>query len=398
MLGHRKWHKGGASVTSSSFQQNVKPIMDLSELRMSRDTDQQSIIWNEITAARRKLEEENQLLRDKLHEAQMANRLLRLKLKQQQAAWASSSSASSPAVSGGRGGIGNCHHNAINVERELKNIAREAGALSKVFPRQSRKDAFRNPAAPGKKRFQVSSVPKQETSSNRFEVFTTAPPEFSFTKHVPTPSADARSQPTSGSDKTPPTVISIPVASSPPEGRPSSSRELVVITPTAAAPAPVQLSRRRTPLNMSSIRRQHQQTTESTSTVPHGNRATASSAVPSRGSSTSDNLPLLLCQGNDQANQRPEKSPKRGSGNPTGSPQHQSSMISSSVVDRLVATRICSDDDDDDGYLALDYVEAEDNNYNYLPPSVVAPPLGEENSLAWDPSDDHYRDWYLGDE
>lgn len=108
-------------------------VMDLSDLRMSLHTDQQSIILNEMSTARKKLEQENQILRDELHDAQLMIRLLKQKLKH---------------AKSGKGGW-RLFNSSIVTNRDLKAFQK----ASEDRLRNKRRNAFDNPSAPGKKTF-----------------------------------------------------------------------------------------------------------------------------------------------------------------------------------------------------------------------------------------------------
>lgn len=105
--------------------------MDLSELKMSVHTQQQSLIWSEMTNVRRKLEEENQMLRDQLVDAQLTIQNLKDRLKKKKKNKSSTSWFGSKT---------------------------KGGSDSATYPKTqkakiSRKNAFDNPLAPGKKTF-----------------------------------------------------------------------------------------------------------------------------------------------------------------------------------------------------------------------------------------------------
>jgi hypothetical protein len=125
-------------------------VMDLSEFRMTLHTDQQSIIFGEMIAARKNLEEENTRLRDELQDAQMMVHLLKLKMqenkKYSEHHSAMGSQDSTVELSG--------HASAI-PGRYIKALEWAHKRRSKKRQTSRDKGAFKNPAAPGKKTFKV---------------------------------------------------------------------------------------------------------------------------------------------------------------------------------------------------------------------------------------------------
>jgi hypothetical protein len=109
-------------------------------------TDQQSLILGEMMTARNKLQEENQMLRDKLQDAEMMVQLLQLKLSENGAGTDIPKISGRPTYE-----LPNLKNKIGQVfDRKLNQKIAEKGKLKSI----SHKNAFRNQVAPGKKTFE----------------------------------------------------------------------------------------------------------------------------------------------------------------------------------------------------------------------------------------------------
>lgn len=106
---------------------------------MGLHTQQQSLIFGELMSTRKKLEEENQQLRQELDDAQIMIRLLRLKLSAQK-----------------KGG------SLTSEDTTAKASSRFFGGSNSDIPKErksrSRKDSFKNHLAPGRKTFNLKNI------------------------------------------------------------------------------------------------------------------------------------------------------------------------------------------------------------------------------------------------
>jgi hypothetical protein len=207
-------------------------MLDLSDVKLtSRDTHQQTIIWNEMTASRRKLEEENQVLRDKLTEAQIANKVLRVKVKQHRGVVGRAAGAEA-----GGGMLGrHLDRGNLRAGSSGREPSTSSGLLHRVF---SRRDAFRNPAAPGIKRFKVQAprgLPLPPTTTGNKQVQHIFPlPDDHYPRMQP-PYHGTTLKSSIRSTRTPPTeIVVVPAAvASSPERVPASAPSSVV-SPTTS--------------------------------------------------------------------------------------------------------------------------------------------------------------------
>jgi hypothetical protein len=142
--------------------------MQLADLKLGRHNDQQSLIITEMSAVRKKLEEENQLLRDELDDAHKMIELLKVKLR--------AAIVGSVRANPNKSWFGNM--NAANVtSRDIK--AFEKG--TKQFfsgNKVSKRNTFLNPAAPNQKKFQPSSKRGPKRDAPAIVVFSTASSPF----------------------------------------------------------------------------------------------------------------------------------------------------------------------------------------------------------------------------
>jgi hypothetical protein len=207
-------------------------MLDLSDAKLtSRDTHQQTIIWNEMTASRRKLEEENQMLRDKLTEAQIANKVLRVKVKQHRGAGGRAAGAE------GGGGMLARHLDRGNLRAGSsgREPSTSSGLLHRVF---SRRDAFRNPAAPGIKRFKVQAprglpLPASITTGTKHVQHIFPLPDDHYPRMQP-PYHGTTLKSSLRSTRTPPTeIVVVPAIMASPERIPESAPSSVVSPATS---------------------------------------------------------------------------------------------------------------------------------------------------------------------
>jgi hypothetical protein len=128
--------------------------VDPSTFGMTLHTDQQSLILGEMITARDKLQEENQLLRDRLQDADMVIQLLHMKLEK---AKAKNKAASKRQIK-----TSFMQDPTTPRKSELSTRARivrdwipktNSKTGKSKFKSSSNKDAFRNKVAPGKKTF-----------------------------------------------------------------------------------------------------------------------------------------------------------------------------------------------------------------------------------------------------
>lgn len=133
------------SVATIGLGARKKGINNLSEFRIGLHVDQQSLILGELVSSKKKLEEENQRLRDELQDAQLVIHLLKLKLEDDKVRCSSTVSSQRSA--------GAATEKIPSVYIQQLEKAQQRKAKKRLV---SRKEAFRNPAAPGSKTFQVS--------------------------------------------------------------------------------------------------------------------------------------------------------------------------------------------------------------------------------------------------
>lgn len=151
-----------SSSTSRSSASSAKIIcvksaysaMQLSDVRMSLHTEQQSLILSEMSIARKKLEEDNQRLRDDLEEARLLIRLLQVKLNQ--AEHKKQSIIRVKAVGSGdstvKGGVPAGYWNALDKAAKGTST-RKSSFFFRNKKELTRKEAFRNPTLSGKRTF-----------------------------------------------------------------------------------------------------------------------------------------------------------------------------------------------------------------------------------------------------
>jgi hypothetical protein len=134
-------------------------------------TDQQSLILGEMMTARNKLQEENQLLRDKLQDAEMLIQLLQHKLKEQAALHYQQLAGHKQNAKKGLLLHGKQH---LALHQSLKGAAVAAASLSpqsaaahamRGAKLATGKNAFRNETAPGKRTFSIATTETTTTAS-----------------------------------------------------------------------------------------------------------------------------------------------------------------------------------------------------------------------------------------
>jgi hypothetical protein len=182
----------GRSSSSSSGSANggkpSYPVIQLSDFRMGLHTDQQSLILSEMTTARRKLDEDNQRLRDELEDARMMIRWLKVKLEHQQ-----KSSIKVKAVGAGdstvKGGLPGGYWKAL--DRAVKpGITRRGLFFGKNKHQPTKKEAFSNPSRPGRKTFDSGNknrndvVIEEDTTPKVIEFPSPQPDRPSRSRHV----------------------------------------------------------------------------------------------------------------------------------------------------------------------------------------------------------------------
>jgi hypothetical protein len=140
-------------------------VTQMSDFRMGRDRDQQSMILLEMSTARTKLEEDNQRLRDELEDAHMMIRLLQVKLEHQQ-----KSTIKVKAVGSGdstvKGGLPGGYWKALDKAADTGGGTKKGIFFNRKSHQLTKKEAFTNPAGPGRKTF-VSKNMKTNAISNR---------------------------------------------------------------------------------------------------------------------------------------------------------------------------------------------------------------------------------------
>jgi len=135
-------------------------VMNLSDMKMSLHTDQQTLILNELATAKKKLEEENQVLRDELQDAEIVIRILKNKLHQQQqrnkhcSDGAGGGWFSAGYNNGSSKHIGTLDYRKKDGSRLLLFGGGGGGGVGTSRKKTARKFAFRNPSAPGRKKFE----------------------------------------------------------------------------------------------------------------------------------------------------------------------------------------------------------------------------------------------------
>lgn len=140
---------GGSAI---GRKQEAYPVIQMSDFRMGPDRDQQSMILLEMSTARTKLEEDNQRLRDELEDARMMIRLLQVKLEHQQ-----KSTIKVKAVGSGdstvKGGLPGGYWKAMDRAADTGGSARKGLFFNRKNRLTTKKEAFTNPAGPGRKTF-----------------------------------------------------------------------------------------------------------------------------------------------------------------------------------------------------------------------------------------------------
>ena len=122
-------------------------VVRMPGFKMDLHKQQQSLIFSDLNAARQKLEEENQMLRDELAEAKMIIRLLKMKLEEQDAAQIKPppTGAANSKDSTTKGGI------PANYAKAAERSKKKRYLFKQKTP--SRREAFLNPRPPGSRAF-----------------------------------------------------------------------------------------------------------------------------------------------------------------------------------------------------------------------------------------------------
>ena len=150
------------------------PVVRLDEFDMAVHTDQQSLILDELIGSRKKMEQENQLLRERLEDAHMMIRLLKIKVEQLEKSKklkGGSVTSGDTTVKGGQPGR---YWKALDLSIEK---IEEHPKRKSFLPKLSRKpnSSFANPMNDGGKKFVVpehqrivtkmDDIPTDESSS-----------------------------------------------------------------------------------------------------------------------------------------------------------------------------------------------------------------------------------------
>jgi hypothetical protein len=158
---HRRSHlllsptSSSSTRTSGSDQGSPRPsypVMQLTDFRMGLHTDQQTLIFQEFMSTRRKLEEDNQRLREELEHARFSIRILKTKLDKSQgrAKMKKKQCSGRPDDVTVEEESANKHWQSLPFSRGKVN-----GQHRPLTP--SRKDTFRNLFVPGQKTFHVAT-------------------------------------------------------------------------------------------------------------------------------------------------------------------------------------------------------------------------------------------------
>lgn len=131
----------------------VDPVMDLSQVNaMSIHTQQQTIILEELQSTRRKLEQENQRLRDELEDANLVIKVLKLRLRENVMGH-QNSSRRLLGLDGedDRGDNGSPQKSESKPQFSISKIEWTRRRRSKMRQQMSNQDAFKNPSFRHKK-------------------------------------------------------------------------------------------------------------------------------------------------------------------------------------------------------------------------------------------------------
>jgi hypothetical protein len=124
---------------------------------MGLHTDQQSLILSEMSTARTKLEEDNQRLRDELEDARMMIRYLQVKLEYQQKSTIKVKAVGS-SDSTVKGGLPGGYWKAMDRAVKAEGSPRKGLFFNRKKHQPTKKEAFNNPAAPGRKTFRSKNT------------------------------------------------------------------------------------------------------------------------------------------------------------------------------------------------------------------------------------------------
>jgi hypothetical protein len=169
-LGSFSSNSTGRSSSSSSGSviggKQAYPVMQMSDFRMGPDMDQRSMILLEMSTARTKLEEDNQRLRDELEDARMMIRFLQVKLEHQQ-----KSTIKVKAVASGdstvKGGLPGGYWKALDKAAGTGGGTKKGLFFNRKSHQPTKKEAFMNPAGPGRKTFLSKSIKTNTISTNK---------------------------------------------------------------------------------------------------------------------------------------------------------------------------------------------------------------------------------------
>ena len=124
-------------------------VVRMPGFKMDLHKQQQSLIYSDLNAARQKLQEENQMLRDELAEAKMIIRLLKMKLEEQDAAAAKIKPPTTNAVNSKdstvKGGVPANYAKAVDRSKKKRYLFKQKTP--------TRREAFLNPRPPGARAF-----------------------------------------------------------------------------------------------------------------------------------------------------------------------------------------------------------------------------------------------------
>jgi hypothetical protein len=134
----------------------------MTDFRMGLHTDQQSLILSELSTARTKLEEDNQRIRDELEDARMMIRLLQMKLEYQQKSTIKVKAVGS-SDSTVKGGLPGGYWKAMDWAAKTGGSTRKGLFFNRKKHQPTKKEAFNNPTAPGRKTFRSKSTNTKET-------------------------------------------------------------------------------------------------------------------------------------------------------------------------------------------------------------------------------------------
>jgi hypothetical protein len=152
-------------------------------------TDQQSLILGEMMTARNKLQEENQMLRDQLQDAEMMIRLLKLKLADNNIDLDLPNGGGRPESPKRKSKVGPV------LRPNGKNMGDSKQKSSKLNQQNTGKHAFRNQVAPGKKTFEPKGRRATSTLSKTVVSVLQSPKKFRSKQDVSCSPDSRRAEP-----------------------------------------------------------------------------------------------------------------------------------------------------------------------------------------------------------